>query len=91
MAEIGAGDQPAPPAGEAVHLPGPSYLPALTAAGVTVGVVGVVISWIVVAIGAAVAGVAVFRWVEKRARTSRSSRWSINAAGVGERAPLRAS
>jgi hypothetical protein len=63
--EVRAGDEAAPPAGEAVHLPGPSYLPALTAAGVTVAVVGVVISWIVVAIGAAVAGGAIIRWIRE--------------------------
>jgi hypothetical protein len=64
--EISAGDEaPPPPAGEAVHLPGPSYLPALTAAGVTVAVVGVVISWIVVALGAGVAGVAIYRWIRE--------------------------
>ena len=41
----------APPAGEAVHLPGPTYLPVVTALGLTIAVVGVVLSWILVVIG----------------------------------------
>ncbi len=63
--EIERTDEVPPPAGEAVHLPGPSYLPVLTAAGITVGLVGVVISWILVAIGAVVAMIAVLRWVRQ--------------------------
>jgi hypothetical protein len=55
----------APPAGEAIHLPGPSYLPALTAAGIAVAVVSIVISWILVAIGAVVAAVAILRWIRE--------------------------
>jgi hypothetical protein len=54
-----------PPPGEAVHLPGPSYLPAITAAGVSIAVVGVVITWPLVVIGALIAGVAVFRWIRE--------------------------
>jgi chromate transport protein ChrA len=55
--------EPPPPPGEAVHLPGPSYLPVLTALGVTLAIVGVVISWILVVVGGAIALVAVLRWV----------------------------
>src|SRR5215212_7692467 len=39
---IHAGGSPAPPAGEPVHLPGPSYLPVVTAVGLTFAVVGIV-------------------------------------------------
>jgi hypothetical protein len=53
----------APPAGEAVHLPGPSYIPAVTALGLTLAVVGIVLSWILVAIGLAITAVAVRRWI----------------------------
>lgn len=53
----------APPAGEPVHLPGPSYLPVLTALGVTIAVCGVVLSWILVVIGLAIAGISVARWI----------------------------
>ena len=54
-----------PPPGEAVHLPGPSYLPVIVAGGVTVAVVGVVISWIVFAIGSLIALIGVIRWVRQ--------------------------
>jgi hypothetical protein len=56
-------EDPAPPPGEPVHLPGPSYLPVLTAAGVTVAVTGIVISIPIAILGAIVAAVAVWRWV----------------------------
>ncbi|HEY1275469.1 MAG TPA: cytochrome c oxidase subunit 4 [Thermoleophilaceae bacterium] len=58
----------APPAGEAVHLPGPSYLPVLTAAGTAIGIVGVVISWVLVVIGAAIALVSIVRWIRETRR-----------------------
>lgn len=56
-----AGDS-VPPPGEQVHLPGPTYLPAWTALGITIALVGVILSWVIVAIGAAIAGVAIVRW-----------------------------
>jgi type IV secretory pathway TrbD component len=55
----------APPAGEAIHLPGPSYLPIVTAVGLTIVVVGVVQSWIIVALGLVITLVAVVRWVRE--------------------------
>ena len=64
------GDQ-APAAGEAVHLPGPSYLPVLTALGLTLALTGIVIWWPVVAIGAVITLVVVWRWIgETRADIS---------------------
>ena len=54
---------PAPPPGEAVHLPGPSYLPVIVALGVTLIVVGVVISFFITALGLLITLVAVIRWV----------------------------
>jgi len=63
--EIRTGGDEAPPAGEAVHLPGPSYLPALTAAGIAIAVVSIVISWILVAIGGLIAAIAIVRWVRE--------------------------
>jgi cytochrome c oxidase subunit IV len=58
-------EEPAPPPGEPVHLPGPSYLPIITAAGITVALVGIVLNWVIVAIGAVVAVVAVIRWIRE--------------------------
>ena len=57
--------EPAPPAGEAIHLPGPSYLPALTAFGISLGLVGVVIAWPIAAIGAVIALVSIVRWIRE--------------------------
>jgi hypothetical protein len=55
--------EPAPPPGEAIHLPGPSYLPVLTAFGVTLGVVGVVISVAISAIGVVITVVSIALWI----------------------------
>jgi hypothetical protein len=60
---VHAGGPEAPPAGEAIHLPGPSYLPIATAASISVAVVSIVISWILVAIGALVTLYCVLRWI----------------------------
>ena len=59
-----AGDS-VPPAGEQVHLPGATYLPAWTAFGITIALVGVILSWVIVAIGAAIAIVAIWRWIRE--------------------------
>jgi hypothetical protein len=60
---IHTGGPEAPPAGEAVHLPGPTYLPAIVALGVTIAVVGVVLSPFLVGIGLIVTLIAVWRWI----------------------------
>ncbi len=56
-------DADVPKAGEPIHLPDPSYLPVIVAAGTTILVVGVVISPILVVLGAAITVVAIVRWV----------------------------
>ena len=53
------------PAGEQVHLPGATYLPAWTAFGVTIALVGIILNWVIVGIGAAIAAVAVARWIKE--------------------------
>jgi ABC-type transport system involved in cytochrome c biogenesis permease subunit len=53
----------APPTGEEVHLPGPSVLPLLTAAGITLAVVGVTTSLILVIGGAILTIACVLRWI----------------------------
>ena len=50
---------------EQIHLPGPSYLPAATAAGITVALVGVLVAWWITVIGAIVALVAIVRWIRE--------------------------
>jgi hypothetical protein len=60
---VHTGGPEAPPPGEAIHLPGPTYLPAIVALGVTIAVVGVVVSRFLVGIGLIITVVAVWRWI----------------------------
>jgi len=57
-----------PPAGEPIHLPDPSYLPVLVAAGTTIALVGVVLSWFICGLGVAITVVAMVRWVGQTRR-----------------------
>jgi hypothetical protein len=52
-----------PPAGEPIHLPGPSYIPVIVAAGIAVALVGLVLNWVVFGIGLATAILAIARWI----------------------------
>jgi Cytochrome c oxidase subunit IV len=63
--EVHASDAPADEAGELIHLPGPSFIPVMTAFGLTLAVVGVVISWILVGIGLVITVVAIGRWIRE--------------------------
>ena len=63
MAEETATNGEVPAAGEPIHLPDPSYLPVIVAAGTTILLVGVVISPILAVIGLAITVVAIVRWV----------------------------
>jgi Flp pilus assembly protein TadB len=63
--EVRVSDPQAEEAGDAIHLPGPSYLPVATAFGLTIAVVGVVLSWVIVAIGAVIAVIAIGRWIRE--------------------------
>ena len=65
MAEETATDADVPAAGEPIHLPDPSYLPVIVAAGTTILVVGVVLNMMLVAIGGAITLVAIVRWVRQ--------------------------
>ena len=65
MAEEQIGDGEVPPPGEAIHLPDPSYLPVIVAAGTTLVLVGVVIHFALAAIGLAITVVASVRWVRQ--------------------------
>ena len=63
MAEVRVTDPAADDPGESIHLPGPSYQPVVVAFGITLAVVGVVLSTILVAIGLVIVAVTVFRWI----------------------------
>ena len=52
-----------PPPSEEVHLPGPSYLPVWTAFGLMVALVGILLSWVIAALGALIALFCIVRWV----------------------------
>ena len=54
---------PAPPAGEEIHLPGPSVLPLLAAVGITLIVVGTTISLVISIVGLVARVIIVWRWV----------------------------
>jgi hypothetical protein len=52
-----------PEATEQVHMPEPSYLPVMVALGITLMLVGVVLSWILTIIGVVPFVVGVVLWV----------------------------
>jgi Cytochrome c oxidase subunit IV len=58
-------DGSVPPPGEPIHLPPPSYLPVIVAAGITIAVIGVVVSFFVFGAGFAVSMVAIVRWIRQ--------------------------
>jgi Flp pilus assembly protein TadB len=62
------GEPPIPPRGEAIHLPEPSYLPVLTAFGIALALVGLVISWVLVGIGVVLTVVVLVRWIRQTRR-----------------------
>ncbi len=65
MADGQGGDGGVPPRGEEIHLPDPSYLPVIVAAGTTILLVGVVISIPLAMFGLIVTVVAIVRWVRQ--------------------------
>ena len=56
-------DPEVPPAGEEIHLPGPSLLPLFTAIGVTLALVGITTKIELTIVGAIITVICVFRWV----------------------------
>jgi hypothetical protein len=56
-------DEEIAPSTEEVHLPDPSYLPVWTAFGITLALVGILLSWVLSIIGAVIALVAIGRWI----------------------------
>jgi len=59
----------APPAGEEIHLPGPSLLPLLTAIAITLIVVGTTISLIISIVGLITLVMIVWRWIGETRRS----------------------
>jgi hypothetical protein len=54
---------PVPPAGEEIHLPGPTILPFVTAIGITLIVIGTTLGWYLSAVGVVVVVVCLVRWI----------------------------
>jgi len=61
-------DPDVPPAGEEIHLPGPSILPLLTALGITLALVGVTTFIEFTVVGVILTLVCVVRWVKETRR-----------------------
>jgi hypothetical protein len=57
-----------PPAGEEIHLPGPTILPALTALGVTLMLIGVTTFIELTVIGGILTVACVVRWIKDTRR-----------------------
>jgi hypothetical protein len=71
MATADESEQPEgalPPPTEEIHLPDPSFLPALLALGLTITIVGVVFSWVIVVLGALIFLFSLFRWIGQTRR-----------------------
>jgi Flp pilus assembly protein TadB len=66
--EVRVSDASAQEAGESIHLPGPSFQPVVLAFGLTLAVVGVVISSILVVLGLAITVITLFRWIRDTRR-----------------------
>jgi hypothetical protein len=52
-----------PPPSEEVHLPDPSYLPVFLAFGLTLILVGLLLTWVIFGIGAAIVLVTLYKWI----------------------------
>ncbi len=56
-------DTDAPPAGEALHLPDPSLVPILNAAGIALALVGLTITYYLTAVGGLLFLVTLVKWI----------------------------
>jgi len=61
-------DSEAPPAGEDVHLPGPSLLPLLTAVGITFTIIGITTYIELTVVGLVLSVVCILLWVRDTRR-----------------------
>ncbi len=61
-------EQKIPPAGEEIHLPGPSAQPLLVAVGTTIVLIGVTFHWTVLAFGLILTTWTIVNWVRDARR-----------------------
>ena len=59
---------PVAPAGEEIHMPGPSILPFVSAIAITLIVIGTTIDWIFSAIGGVILVVTTIQWIKDTRR-----------------------
>jgi hypothetical protein len=48
---------------EEIHLPGPTLVPMFTAAGIALALIGLILSWPIVVVGAVIAVIAIVKWI----------------------------
>lgn len=53
---------------EQIHLPGNTLLPLFTAAGITMALLGLILSWPFVAVGGAITALCIFLWIKAATR-----------------------
>ncbi|MGZ4221800.1 MAG: hypothetical protein ACXVHB_19455 [Solirubrobacteraceae bacterium] len=58
----------APPAGEEIHLPGPTVLPVVMAVGITFTVIGTTITWLLSVLGVIIFLVTLLMWIRDTRR-----------------------
>ena len=66
--EVHVTDEQAEEAGEAIHLPGPSYQPVVLAFGLTLAVTGAVLAPVVAVIGLVIVVITLYRWIRDTRR-----------------------
>jgi hypothetical protein len=59
---------PVPPAGEEIHLPGPTIIPLVTAIGITFIVIGTTLGWWLSIVGGVIVVLMVVRWIQDTRR-----------------------
>jgi Flp pilus assembly protein TadB len=60
--------QPAPPAGEEIHLPGPTILPLVAAIAITLIVIGTTLGWGFSIAGGVILVLVLIRWIRDTRR-----------------------
>jgi hypothetical protein len=61
-------EQTPPPLGEEIHLPGPSLLPILSAAGITLALIGTTLGWVLSVVGGILFVVTTWKWIASTRR-----------------------
>lgn len=56
-------DPSVPPPAEVIHMPEPSYLPVVMAIGITLALIGLIITPVITGIGLIIVVVALVRWI----------------------------